>query len=130
MKKILLLAVACLISVCGFSQSRYRSDEKLDKLVLAVNLTGPDMVTQELQLELKLDDDQHKQVLELNLFRYNEIMTAEEVYQNDPVILSRVIRNINFENDKAITKLLSEVQMQAFLKLDEQRNMILVSENE
>lgn len=130
MKKMLLLGIICLMAEVGFSQNKYRPDEKLDNLVLAVNLVGPELVTRELYLELDLNEKQCQQVQEINQVRYQEIMDAEETYKLDPVLLSRVTRNINFEKDKAITKLLSKNQVQAFVELDEQRSMILLSEIE
>ncbi|GAB3196042.1 hypothetical protein ABID22_001701 [Pontibacter aydingkolensis] len=129
MKRILLLTFAATICTFATAQRLKLTDDALDKHVLEVNINGQAMAALELQAELNLTQEQYKLAMQLNQKRYEQIAEAEEVYQADNILRSKAIYSINLEADKSIGAILDPKQLRAFLELEGQRQLRLVSDN-
>lgn len=124
---ILILSVFC--TVGAQAQMMRDAEEKLDKMVLAFNLTGPEMVSYEMKQELKLSAEQLAQVVVLNEQRYRHMAEAEAIYP-DPMKRQRKFRDINLQLDKELSSILDEQQLKHFLELEGRQNVRYLSGTE
>jgi len=118
------------MQLATFSQGLHKTDDRLDKQVLAMNLNGPAMSTVEMQRELLLNDEQFAQVTQMNQVRYEQLEKAEIAFAQDPIQCSKMMRDINLENDKALRHVLTQEQLRHFLELEGRQNARFVSEKD
>ncbi|MFD2245073.1 hypothetical protein [Pontibacter ruber] len=130
MKKVILSIVSCLFVLGVQAQSSKVTDDKLDKLVLASNLTGAEMISLEMKQELNLTEEQYKQIELLNKQRYEKLMEVEATYAHSPSERTRKFRDVHLQNDKALTGVLSEQQLKQYLELEGRQNVRYISTND
>ena len=130
MKKIILSILSCLVVLGAQAQESKITDDKLDKLVLASNLTGAEMVSFEMKQELKLTEEQYRQVALLNKQRYENLQEIEAAYADNPALRMRKFRDIHLQNDKALTGVLTDQQLKHFLELEGRQNVRYISTND
>lgn len=124
MKIYILILALGLVSTTGFSQRLTKGDDSLDKKVLAVEVTGPELLTREMVQELKLTVPQQEEVRQLNEQRYQQLLQTEQTATaNDAVI-----QKVHLQNDRALTKVLSSEQLRRFLELEGRQNASQLSE--
>lgn len=128
MKRIILSILAAVMVLCCQAQGLSVTDDKLDKVLLAINLSGPELLNREMQQELSLNAEQAEKVAELNQVRYQQLLEAEEHFNSDPAMLRKVFRGIHATNDKAFIRVLSQDQLRAFLELEGRQNLEYVSD--
>jgi hypothetical protein len=102
------------------------TDERLDKLVLAVEVTGPQMLSLEMKQELKLSPEQYARIEVLNEQHYRQLADAE-MNLTDPILKQRKYRDISLELDKALSSILNEQQLKHFLELEGRQNVSYLS---
>jgi hypothetical protein len=124
---ILILSVFC--TVGAQAQLIKDADDKLDKMVLAFDLTGPEMLSFEMKQELKLSAEQLAQVVILNELRYKHIAEAEAIYP-DPLKRQRKFRDIHLQLDRELSSILDEQQLKHFLELEGRQNVRYLSGTE
>lgn len=130
MKKIIHIFIISIFCTVGAqAQFMKEGDEKLDKMVLAFNLTGPEMLSYEMKQELKLSAEQLAQVEALNEKRYKVMAEAEAAYP-EPIKRQRKFRDINLQHDKELSGILDEHQLKHFLELEGRQNVRYLSGNE
>ncbi|MFD2512598.1 hypothetical protein ACFSRY_01855 [Pontibacter locisalis] len=131
MKKHILSVFALLLIVTVSNAQRMKvTDEPLDKVVLSVNLNGATMANLELQKELKLDEEQFKQVQLLNEKRYQQIQEADLEFKDNAIQRSKAIYSINLEIDKALSLMLQPEQLRVYLELEGRENNRFATEQE
>lgn len=131
MKKHILSVFALLLIVTVSNAQRMKvTDEPLDKVVLSVNLNGATMANLELQKELKLDEEQFKQVQLLNEKRYQQIQEADLEFKDNAIQRSKAIYSINLEIDKALGLMLQPEQLRVYLELEGRENNRFATEQE
>lgn len=94
-----------------------KTEDKLNDMVLAVELTGPQMLSLEMKQELNLTEEQLAQIELLNEQHYRH-MEEVEAAMVDPLQRQRKYRDINLQLDKALTGILNEQQLKHFLELE------------
>lgn len=112
---ILTLAIG-LITTAGFAQRITKGDDSLDKKVLDVQVTGPALLTLEMERELQLTIPQRVEVKQLNEQRYQQLLETEKAAVAGPN--DKIIQKVHLQNDKALTKVLSSEQFRRFLELE------------
>lgn len=124
MKIYILILALGLVSTTGFSQRLTKGDDSLDKKVLAVEVTGPELLTREMVQELKLTVPQQDEVRQLNEQRYQQLLQTEQT----ATATDAVIQKVHLQNDRALTKVLSSEQLRRFLELEGRQNASQLSE--
>ncbi len=130
MKKLILLTAICLLHAAAYAQRLDKTDERLDRQVLAFNLSGSDMSTVEMQKELRLNEEQFMLVAQMNHIRYQQLELAGASGSLNPVEHAEKMRNIHLENDKVLRQVLSQEQLRHFLELEGRQNVLFVTEND
>lgn len=125
MKSLLLILALGFIATTGFAQRFTKADDDLDKKVLAMNVSGPALLTLEMTQELNLTDEQQREVQLLNEQRYEQLL-ASELTNLDMRMLT--VQNVHLQNDKALMKILTPDQVRKFLELEGRQNMLHLSE--
>lgn len=130
MKKILPLIIV-LVFCAGIAQAQRtrEADDMLDKQVLLVELTGPQMAMLEMQRELKLTEEQVLQLEKLNEDRYQYMTEAESTY-DDPLQLQLKFREIHVALDKVMASILTEQQLKHYLELEGRQHVLYLSGKE
>lgn len=127
MKKILpFIILLFLWSGIAQAQRTRGADDMLDKQVLLVELTGPQMAMLELQRELKLTEEQVLQLEKLNEDRYQHMTEAESSY-DDPLQLQLKFREIHVALDKVMASILTEQQLKHYLELEGRQHVQYLS---
>ena len=128
MKKLLSILVCVLFLGIANVQAQLirETDERLDKLVLAVEVTGPQMLSLEMKQELKLSPEQYARIEVLNEQHYRQLADAE-MNLTDPILKQRKYRDISLELDKALSSILNEQQLKHFLELEGRQNVSYLS---
>lgn len=118
MKRILpYLIILGLTTSTAQAQRLTETDDDLDKKVLAISLSGPQMAILEMKRELNLSEEQMMQVELLHEERY-QLMSDAELKVNDPIELQRTYREIQLKTDKVMAGILNEKQLKQFLELE------------
>lgn len=118
MKRILpFLIILGLTTSTAQAQRLTETDDDLDKKVLAISLSGPQMAILEMKRELNLSEEQMMQVELLHEERY-QLMSDAELKVNDPIELQRTYREIQLKTDKVMASILNEKQLKQFLELE------------
>lgn len=118
MKRILpFLIILGLTTSTAQAQRLTETDDDLDKKVLAISLSGPQMAILEMKRELNLSEEQMMQVELLHEERY-QLMSDAELKVNDPIELQRTYREIQLKTDKVMAGILNEKQLKQFLELE------------
>ncbi|SIT81693.1 hypothetical protein [Pontibacter indicus] len=118
MKRILpFLIILGLTTSTAQAQRLTEKDDDLDKKVLAISLSGPQMAILEMKRELNLSEEQMMQVELLHEERY-QLMSDAELKVNDPIELQRTYREIQLKTDKVMAGILNEKQLKQFLELE------------
>ena len=125
MKLSILVFVLGITSTTAFAQRFTKADDGLDKKVLAVDVTGPALLTLEMVQELKLTAEQQKEVMQLNRQRYEQLQESEVT---DLRTRQLAVQKVHLHNDKALMKILTPEQVQRFLELEGRQNMLHLSE--
>lgn len=125
---LILLFLVCAGTVAQ-AQRLSAVDDELDKLVIAVELSGPQMAILEMQRELKLNDAQLRQVEKLNEERFAR-MSEAEVQIDDPLELQEAFRKINGKLDRTLARILNESQWLHYLELEGKQHLILLTGTE
>ncbi|MCC9167621.1 hypothetical protein [Pontibacter harenae] len=128
MKPLLLLCTVFFVAFECQAQIQSVTDDNLDKKVLAVNLSGSDMLTVEMRQELLLNAEQYAQVEQLNKDRFKLLQDAESKYAHNPEMLSLAKQAVTTKCDKALESVLSEPQLRSFLELTGRQDLLLMSE--
>ncbi|MDO6392216.1 hypothetical protein Q4E40_18925 [Pontibacter sp. BT731] len=113
----------------AYAQRLTETDDELDKKVLAISLSGPQMALLEMKRELNLSDEQMKQVELLHEERY-QLMSEAELIQEDPIELQRTFREIQMQHDKVMAGILSEKQLKHFLELEGRQHVNMLTGKE
>ncbi|WP_299985743.1 hypothetical protein [uncultured Pontibacter sp.] len=130
MKRIIpILIILGLTLSTAQAQRLKESDDDLDKKVLAINLTGPQMAILEMKRELNLSEEQLMQVELLHEERYQRMAEAE-MNLEDPLKLQRTYREIQIQLDKVMAGILTEKQLKQFLELEGRQHVNLLTGNE
>ncbi|MBF8962186.1 hypothetical protein I0P70_02915 [Pontibacter sp. FD36] len=130
MKRIIpILIILGLTLSTAQAQRLKESDDDLDKKVLAINLTGPQMAILEMKRELNLSEEQLMQVELLHEERYQRMAEAE-MNLEDPLKLQRTYREIQIQLDKVLAGILTEKQLKQFLELEGRQHVNLLTGNE
>lgn len=116
MKKTLLAFLFSIAGIASQAQELHVVDDNLDKLILAFSMSGPEMVSQEMKHDLKLDQAQSEKVELILQERYQQLQEAEEKYAVDFNSLQLEIQNIYLHADKALAKVLSDKQLLTYLE--------------
>ncbi|EJF08069.1 hypothetical protein [Pontibacter sp. BAB1700] len=111
------------------AQRLKETDDDLDKKVLAISLTGPQMAILEMKRELNLSEEQLMQVELLHEERYQRMAEAE-MNLEDPLKLQRTYREIQIQLDKVMAGILTEKQLKQFLELEGRQHVNLLTGNE
>ena len=101
----------------------------MDKQVLSVELTGPQMVMLEMKRELKLTETQILQLEKLNEDRFQYMSEAESSY-DDPLQLQLKFREIHISLDNLMANILTEQQMKHYLELEGRQHVRYLSGKE
>ena len=130
MKRIipLLLILGLTVSIAEAQRLR-ETDDALDHKVLALSLSGPQMAILEMKRELNLSEEQLMQVELLHKERYQLMAEAESNLQ-DPLELQRAYREIQIQQDKIMTGILTEKQLKQFLELEGRQHINLLTGKE
>lgn len=128
MKRMLTILVCILVLGAANVQAQLirETDERLDKLVLAVEVTGPQLLSLEMKQELKLSPEQYARIELLSEQHYRQLADAE-VNLTDPLLKQRKFRDISLELDKALSTILNEQQLKHFLELEGRQNVSYLS---
>jgi hypothetical protein len=130
MKRILPLLILFVFCAGMVQAQRLRdTDDHLDKQVLAVAVTGPQMAIMEMERELKLTKEQLAQVEQLNENRF-QLMAEAEATIEDPLKLQRQYRDIQVKLDKVLANILTESQLKHYLELEGRQNIQFLSGKE
>lgn len=111
------------------AQRLAETDDELDKKVLAISLSGPQMAILEMKRELNLSEKQLKQVELLHQERY-QLMTEAELKQEDPIELQRTYREIQIQLDKVMAGILNDKQLKQFLELEGRQHVNMLTGKE
>lgn len=130
MKNFLLILFLLAAGTVSYAQGIKPTDDKLDKVVLAVNLNGLAMANLEMKQELKLTEDQYLRVERVNEERLAKMVEAEQAYASDDVLRTNSLRKIHILCDQSLEEVLDEQQMRQFLELEGRFHMQLISESE
>lgn len=126
--KIYILTLALgLITVTGFSQRITKGDDSLDKKVLAVDVTGPALLTLEMARELQLTQTQQQEVMQLNEQRYKQLLETEQTAMNGG---DGNVQKVHLQNDRALTKILTAEQLRRFLELEGRQHALQLTERD
>ncbi|HEY4650700.1 MAG TPA: hypothetical protein VIG72_04765 [Pontibacter sp.] len=125
MKLFILILTASLVTTTGFSQRFTKSDDSLDKKVLAVEVTGPSLLTLEMARELQLTEPQQKEVQQLNEQHYEQLQVTQQNTEPDKYL---ALQKVHLQHDKALSKVLSAAQLQRFLELEGRQHLLHLSE--
>lgn len=128
MKQTLLILIFFAIAFSGQAQELHVVDDNLDKLVLACNLEGPEMVSQELKHELKLNEMQFAQVGIVMKELYRKLQEVETKYAADKSLLQRELRDIYSKNDKVLRGILRDNQMLFYLEKEGRLSTLYLSD--
>ncbi|WP_162426224.1 hypothetical protein [Pontibacter pudoricolor] len=126
MKTYILTLALGLITTAGFAQRITKGDDGLDKKVLEVQVTGPALLTLEMERELQLTAQQQQEVKQLNELRYQQLLETEKTAT--AVSNDQMIQKVHLQNDKALTKVLSSEQLRRFLELEGRQHAQHLSE--
>ncbi|MER2998228.1 hypothetical protein [Pontibacter populi] len=127
--KIYILTLALgLLTTAGFAQRITKGDEGLDKKVLEVQVTGPALLTLEMERELQLTAPQREEVKQLNEQRYQQLLETEKTATAGAT--DKLIQKVHLQNDKALTRVLSSEQFRKFLELEGRQHAQHLSELE
>jgi hypothetical protein len=127
MKRFLpLLIIFALTTGMAHAQRLTEADDRLDKMVLALDLNGPQMAILEMKRELKLNEEQLMQVELLNEERYQRMAEAQTATE-DPLQLQRTFREIQVELDKVMAVILNEGQLKHYLELEGRQHVNLLT---
>jgi hypothetical protein len=126
MKTYILTLALGLITTAGFTQRITKGDDGLDKKVLEVQVTGPALLTLEMERELQLTAQQQQEVKQLNELRYQQLLETEKTAS--AVSSDQMIQKVHLQNDKALTKVLSSEQLRRFLELEGRQHAQHLSE--
>lgn len=127
--KIYILTLALgLLTTAGFAQRITKGDEGLDKKVLEVQVTGPALLTLEMERELQLTAPQREEVKQLNEQRYQQLLETEKTATMGAT--DKLIQKVHLQNDKALTRVLSSEQFRKFLELEGRQHAQHLSELE
>ena len=130
MKRIIPIITILALTVSTSQAQRLReTDDFLDKKVLSINFTGPQMAVLEMKRELNLSEEQMVQVEQLHEERF-QLMTEAEAKNEDPIKLQRTYRDIQVQLDKVMAGILNEKQLKHFLELEGRQHVILLTGNE
>ncbi|PKV75700.1 hypothetical protein [Pontibacter ramchanderi] len=130
MKRIIpLLIILGLTIPTTEAQRLTETDDLLDKKVLAMDLSGPQMALMEMKRELNLSEEQLLQVEQLHDKRYQRMAEAQTKL-TDPIELQRAYRDIQTELDKVMAGILNEKQLKHFLELEGRQYVNLLTGNE
>lgn len=130
MKRLLLLSI--LFTFCAsiaYAQRLKETDDMLDKQVLAVSLSGPQMALLEMKRELNLTDDQLTQVEKLHEERYQRMVEAESQH-TDQLDLQLQYKSIQLKLDKILAEILTERQLMHYLELEGRQDIRLMTGKE
>lgn len=122
MKNTILILFLLLIAQAGIAQRLTKGDDQLDKKVLAVEVSGPALLTLEMKQELKLTQTQKQNVNQLNEVRYQDLLVAESKAELSATERSKVKRSVHLQHDKALREVLSQQQLNRFLELEGRQN--------
>ncbi|MCP2045093.1 hypothetical protein [Pontibacter sp. HSC-36F09] len=111
------------------AQRLTETDDELDKKVLALSLSGPQMAILEMKRELNLSEEQLKQVELLHEERY-QLMSEAELKQEEPIERQRTYREIQIQLDKVMAGILNEKQLKQFLELEGRQHVNMLTGNE
>jgi hypothetical protein len=130
MKKHILILILLAVGAATQAQSLKVTDDKLDRVVLAVNLNGLEMANLEMKQELHLTDEQYSQIERVNEQRFSKMMEAEQMYADNDVLRSKSFNAIKAETDQSLKGVLDAQQMRQFQELEGRFNVQYVSDNE
>lgn len=105
------------------------ADDQLDKMVLTLELSGPQMAILEMKRELKLNEEQLMQVELLNEERFQR-MTEVQMATEDPLQLQRAYREIQVDLDKVMAGILNEGQLKHYLELEGRQHVNMLTGKE
>jgi hypothetical protein len=128
MKNILLILFISILAQVGFAQRITKGDDQLDKKVLAVNVSGSELLTMEMKQELKLTQTQQQNVDKLNEIRYQELLSTENRLELSAIERNKVKRSVHLLHDKALRVTLTQQQLNRFLELEGRQNTEQLSE--
>ena len=126
MKKNILAGLLILLAFSGYGQQLRTTDDSLDKAVLSVDLEGHEMASIEMKQELQLTQDQYRKVEQLNRQRYQRMKEAQIISRPEEV--EQYFYEIKASTENELTGILSESQLQRYLKLEGRENEKYVSE--
>ena len=130
MKKHILILVLLAVGAATQAQSLKVTDDKLDKVVLAVSLDGLEMANLEMKQELHLTDEQYSQIEHVNQQRFLKMKEAEQTHADNEVLRSKSFIAIKAETDQSLKEVLDAQQMRQFQELEGRFNVQYVSDNE
>jgi hypothetical protein len=130
MKKHILILVLLAVGAATQAQSLKVTDDKLDKVVLAVSLDGLEMANLEMKQELHLTDEQYSQIEHVNHQRFLKMKEAEQTHADNEVLRSKSFISIKAETDQSLKEVLDAQQMRQFQELEGRFNVQYVSDNE
>ncbi len=119
MKSLLFILAFLLTTTAGFSQRITRGDDGLDKKVLSVEVSGPELLTLEMVKELQLTEPQQQEVKALNEQRYLQLQQTAQATE---------LQKIHLQNDKALTRILTSEQFRRFMELEGRQHATHLSE--
>lgn len=130
MKRIIPLLIILGLTVSTTQAQRLKeTDDELDKKVLAISLTGPQMAILEMKRELNLSEEQLMQVELLHEERFQR-MSEAELNVEDPLELQQAYREIQIQLDKVMAGILNEKQLKHFLELEGRQYVNLLTGKE
>ncbi|MHA6248443.1 hypothetical protein ACXYMU_10930 [Pontibacter sp. CAU 1760] len=129
MRKGLLMLGMLVLAYGTYGQQMSLTDDRLDKVLLAMQLDGVEMANLEMKQELKLSTDQCRQVEHLNAARFERMLEAEQGNKNNELLLSEAYQHIFAESDLSLKQVLSEEQMHRYLELEGRFNAQVISGN-
>lgn len=130
MKRIIpILIILGLCANIAQAQRLRGADDKLDEMVLAINLAGPQMTLLEMKRELKLSEEQLQQIELLNEERY-QLMTEVDMSSVDPLEQQRAYRDIQIQLDKVMAGILTQSQLSHYLELEGRQHVNLLTGKE
>ncbi|WP_116543563.1 hypothetical protein [Pontibacter virosus] len=130
MKRIIPLLIILGLTISTTQAQRLKeTDDELDKKVLAISLSGPQMAILEMKRELNLSEEQLMQIELLHEERY-QLMSEAESKQDDPLQLQRAYREIQVKHDKVMAGILDEKQLKHFLELEGRQHINLLTGKE
>lgn len=129
MRKGLLMFGMLVLAYGTYGQQMSLTDDKLDKVLLAIQLDGVEMANLEMKQELQLSADQCKQVEQLNAARFEKMQVAEQGHKNNELLLTESYQHIFAEIDLSLKQVLNEEQMHRYLELEGRFNPQVISGN-